>query len=437
MVDEQRATGQQVGQAIERHGSGPQIEQGERNKSLFHIACALRREGFDQTQVKKILEAVNQRRCVYPLSRHEVGSIAKSASRRVSKGDPSKHRLTPEQFEEAKGYLLEYFHAIQASDWRGRLGTTDRHVLLTLVYIARDCFCDGRDQPVKASQRQLAERASMGRQTIVNSLRRLQARGWLRIARHGTTVRDSPQATAPGRRRNRHQTPQATAWRLLIPAESVLRQNKANTSSNGRSEATLLDSLCRNLADVDDGDIWRNGSGLGHSCQRVYELLCCSRESFKSASALARAIEIPPRTAQRALLKLEEHGMVTKSAGKWILAAAAPEEVAPTLRSHGARERARAEHQRHRERFAMARLRHQEKQLEWRQKQREMADRRERRRQSRPAWRPEMADVESYVVADSPEVEAKRRQARALRDALAAGMTADEALNRIRAEVAA
>lgn len=60
---------------------GPMIMEGGRNTRLFKIACALRGNGANEAEIFSELSAVNERRCVPPLSEDELKSIASSAAR--------------------------------------------------------------------------------------------------------------------------------------------------------------------------------------------------------------------------------------------------------------------------------------------------------------------------------------------------------------------
>lgn len=60
---------------------GPQICAGERNKTLFRIACAMRGAGASKEEIAAELQQVNSSRCIPPLDEAEVERVATSATR--------------------------------------------------------------------------------------------------------------------------------------------------------------------------------------------------------------------------------------------------------------------------------------------------------------------------------------------------------------------
>jgi hypothetical protein len=58
---------------------GEGIKEGDRNSSLFKIACKLARSGLTPASVEAALQSENQGQCLPPLERAEVAAIAKSA----------------------------------------------------------------------------------------------------------------------------------------------------------------------------------------------------------------------------------------------------------------------------------------------------------------------------------------------------------------------
>jgi hypothetical protein len=59
--------------------AGP-VEQGQRNDTLFQIACGYRREGKDQHEIAELLHRANEENCKPPLPDAEVEQIAESAA---------------------------------------------------------------------------------------------------------------------------------------------------------------------------------------------------------------------------------------------------------------------------------------------------------------------------------------------------------------------
>lgn len=60
---------------------GENIEEGRRNQTLFVVACALRRKGFEECEIRSALACVNQNRCRPPLSAGAIEVISGSAAK--------------------------------------------------------------------------------------------------------------------------------------------------------------------------------------------------------------------------------------------------------------------------------------------------------------------------------------------------------------------
>ena len=58
-----------------------EIAEGSRNHTLFHRACAMRRTGWQETEIDAALQEANRQRCVPPLPEWEVRLIAQSVCR--------------------------------------------------------------------------------------------------------------------------------------------------------------------------------------------------------------------------------------------------------------------------------------------------------------------------------------------------------------------
>ena len=58
-----------------------EIAEGSRNHTLFHRACAMRRTGWQETEIDAALQEANRQRCVPPLPEWEVRQIAQSVCR--------------------------------------------------------------------------------------------------------------------------------------------------------------------------------------------------------------------------------------------------------------------------------------------------------------------------------------------------------------------
>lgn len=110
---------------------GPEIPAGERNWTLYRIACSLRARGLDAGEILEELHRVNAARCAPPVDAGELGKIAASAAR-YAPGDASSE-VSPE--------VLEALDAIEADimrrDWPGMGGKSERDTMIALVRLAR------------------------------------------------------------------------------------------------------------------------------------------------------------------------------------------------------------------------------------------------------------------------------------------------------------
>jgi hypothetical protein len=110
---------------------GPRMPEGERNPTLYKIACSLRARGYDQGELLEALEGANRERCSSPLDRGELEKIAKSASRHTP-GNAS-----PEVSEEVIAAVGEIEDDIMRRDWSGVGGKSDRDTMVALTWLAR------------------------------------------------------------------------------------------------------------------------------------------------------------------------------------------------------------------------------------------------------------------------------------------------------------
>jgi len=68
-------------------GADGLIPEGQRNETLFRIACQLYRAGLSDAMVLEDLLEWNLEKCASPLSEHEVQQIARSAARYAPETD--------------------------------------------------------------------------------------------------------------------------------------------------------------------------------------------------------------------------------------------------------------------------------------------------------------------------------------------------------------
>ena len=170
---------------VEAGLEGPEIGEGERNTTLYKIACSLRARGHGRGEILEALERVNRERCSPPLAGEELSKIAKSAARHAP-GNTSPE-VTPE--------VLAALDAIEADimrrDWPGVGGKSARDTAIALVRLAR---IHGTMIPagvrLSVDVRSLALMASVSKSTLLDNTRggekragaisRLKARGVIR-----------------------------------------------------------------------------------------------------------------------------------------------------------------------------------------------------------------------------------------------------------------
>jgi DNA-binding transcriptional ArsR family regulator len=164
---------------------GPEIPAGERNPTLYKIACSLRARGHEREEILEALEGVNRGRCSSPLDRGELEKIAKSASRHAP-GNAS-----PEVTAEVIAAVGEIEADIMRRDWPGVGGKSDRDAMVALTRLARS---HGTMIPagvrISVDVRTLALMASVSKSTLLDNrkagervpgiISRLKARGVLR-----------------------------------------------------------------------------------------------------------------------------------------------------------------------------------------------------------------------------------------------------------------
>lgn len=93
---------------------GPEIPHGERNGTLYRIACSLRGRGHDESSIREQISRVNDARCSTPLAAEEVLKIAFSAARHEP-GKKAAPEVTPEVLSALDGLEEE----VMRSDWPG------------------------------------------------------------------------------------------------------------------------------------------------------------------------------------------------------------------------------------------------------------------------------------------------------------------------------
>jgi hypothetical protein len=164
---------------------GPEIPAGERNTTLYKIACSLRARGHERGEILEALERVNKKRCSTPLLQEDLSKIAKSAAR-YAPGNAS---------PEVTADLLEALDAIETDimcrDWPGVGGKSERDAMVALTWLGR---MHGTMIPagvrLSVDVRTLALMASVSKRSLLDNskgggrvpgiISRLKARGVIR-----------------------------------------------------------------------------------------------------------------------------------------------------------------------------------------------------------------------------------------------------------------
>jgi DNA-binding transcriptional ArsR family regulator len=164
---------------------GPEIGEGERNTTLYKIACSLRARGHEREEILETLERVNRERCSTSLPQEDLSKIAKSAARHAT-GNAS-----PEVTAEVLAALDAIEADIMRRDWPGVGGKSDRDAMVALTRLAR---MHGTMIPagvrLSVDVRTLALMASVSKSTLLDNrkagervpgiISRLKARGVIR-----------------------------------------------------------------------------------------------------------------------------------------------------------------------------------------------------------------------------------------------------------------
>jgi hypothetical protein len=187
---------------------GEPIPDGERNRTLFRIACSLRARGLDDAELLAALEEINARRCSPPVDARELAKIARSVARYPA------GKALGERVPETREVLERIERVLWAHSWPGMGGKSERDVMVSLVLIARNF---GRLEPgglfVACSRRTLALAAGLSLRATENAIKRLEAAGELRT--------DTTRATAKP----------ARAGAFVLTGEATPRKGSTVTSS--------------------------------------------------------------------------------------------------------------------------------------------------------------------------------------------------------------
>jgi hypothetical protein len=195
---------------------------------------------------------------------------------------------------------------LDAVEWRGQAGGTDRAVAEALARLALV-----RGGPVfVCGQQQAAVDAGVHERTARNSLRRLQAAGWLE------------QVEAP--------TPKtATRWRLRVPA----------TAAAGLPGPADWLTVTRDDDLGGDVALWRKG--LGKGATRVWRGL--ATDVTVRVAVLAERLSMSAASVRRYLRTLAKHGLAHRTRHRWARTGDCGAQIAVRLGVAGTREQRRVE----------------------------------------------------------------------------------------------
>lgn len=206
--------------------------------------------------------------------------------------------------------------------WPGQAGSSSRKVLAAMVDIA----CGARSSVFSASDRQIAERAGLGRTATSRAVTRLAEGGWVERLRPGRGTR-------------------ASTWSLCLNGE----RNGDLRDARSCAEATCSGGVSLAV----DHDLWRH-RGLGGGGWRVARAVAGTGEA--NAATVAETTGMNTGSVRRILNRLEASGVVERvDDGYWRIDTTADAEVvAELVGTAGAGERARTEHARQRAAYRSA-----------------------------------------------------------------------------------
>ncbi len=315
---------------------------GARNTPLTSLAGNLRRAGASLESLEAELTRANLERCDPPLERAEVAKIAASVASyaRAPACRPRRADLVAHI-----GRILE---RLRRARWKGIAGQTRRKVVVAVCNIANDAG----SAIFTASERQIGERAGVGRAAVRGHLRRLEEDRWLRcvVQGHGRAGSRWQLMLCNIVPLNSHQ-PQ-----YIVRKTPVLVGRSCTATDSDDKVSPGLSALEASPTEIIRHDVLRWRSGLGGTAWQIVEQLKLGQPMTKSN--LQAAIGCHRTTLQRKLRRMDAVGLIVEcEAGKWALTDMSLDDAALALerlsnrpcRGAGARQRAR--HQRERARY--------------------------------------------------------------------------------------
>lgn len=330
------------GSRLRPAGEGPQglapadtgpIPTGERNDTLYRLACSWRAAGAEEEEIAAELERVNEARCTTPISGEELAKIARSASRYPAGVRRRSSAAAGEDLADVREALDLVEQRISRHVWRGVGGKSRRDLLVALLLLARR---HGRSIPagvaVTVGVRALALAAAMSKRSAFRGLNRLRAEGWIRRddaqragQDAGTIVLLLPEPD-PGRGDKGEpfkKTPRAKCHQSVTTGEVIASGCASGDTLRAPRASFTAPRLrwgCPTFERVGDeierGYIQR----LGKSAGQVLDVL----EAHGGTLGLADLAELvgckrPRDLRRRAVAKLEEAGVVECSGARVVL----------------------------------------------------------------------------------------------------------------------
>lgn len=163
--------------------SGPPIYKGQRNWTLYRIACKLRGQGYGYGVILATIEDVNLQRCIPPIGQHpdddrpdELQTIAGSASSHSSGSN------SPGPGEEVLEILDNLLADMLSRPYPGKAGLSKWKIKRALISVASEhAILIPGGVRVQVSHRELAERAATRRKTVTKHLLTMRQQGELRF----------------------------------------------------------------------------------------------------------------------------------------------------------------------------------------------------------------------------------------------------------------
>ncbi|OBH58996.1 hypothetical protein A5687_21285 [Mycobacterium mantenii] len=258
-----------------------------RSQMALAIASGVRRTGYDFATFRAVMA-----------NRENLGG-AKYHALEDGEGNEDPEKFLTRTWEKAADQLTPHEilaeisnvrTAIQAVEWRGRTGNTDRAVMLALCELGT---ASGTTALTFGSRR-IAVVAQVEDRTVRKALGRLVTEGWLRCEK----------ASGIGDADTYRFGPKLDKMTALNPSPPISIGARCGNNDRSDGDRVLLHP------------VFRNRSGLGKNTGRTWSILA-SLGRPATAKEVAEAGAGERRTVDRHLRLLEKHGLATKSGIRW------------------------------------------------------------------------------------------------------------------------